>query len=553
MNKHVQFYIDKYKNGEIVLNKERIWLIEYLELNILYREDLTFDNEQIEQCIKFIEKYYFKLQQFQKFLIAFLFLFDKDGELYYEQFFWLVARGAGKNGLISALSNYFLSELHGIENYHGTVVANTEKQAKTSFDEMYNQIRKHRLYNGVHNDVSGDGFFDITKLMITGTDTGSKFEFATSNPGSKDGGREGFVIYDEIHRYEDSDIVDVFSSGLGKTPHPREFFIGTDGFVREGFLDKLKERSIALLKGESENDRLFPFICKLDDPKEVDDMDMWSKANPMFEEPMSDYGRRLKRKVENQYHDLNHNPSARPNFMTKRMNIPEEDNTKIVATYEDIMATNRELPLLNNKVAIGGLDFANIKDFAAVGLLFRVGDDAVWITHSFVRKAFLDEVKLKPPIKEWEKQGHLTILDEPSINSAHIVNWFIKMREKYAIKQIVSDNFRMDLLRPLFDEAGFEIEVLRNPRAIHSLLAPRVETYFANHKIIFGDSPIMRWYTNNVAVNIKKDGNKEFLKKDEVRRKTDGFHAFVHALYRFDDLKDIDLDKAFDLLDALNF
>ena len=44
----------------------------------------------------------------------------------------------------------------------------------------------------------------------------------------------------------------------------------------------------------------------------------------------------------------------------------------------------------------------------------------------------------------------------------------------------------------------------------------------------------MRWYTNNVFVQIKKDGNKEYLKKDEFRRKTDGFQAFIHALFKAD-------------------
>lgn len=43
MNKYVKFYIDKYKNGEIVFNKERQLLVEYLEQNILHREDLHFD------------------------------------------------------------------------------------------------------------------------------------------------------------------------------------------------------------------------------------------------------------------------------------------------------------------------------------------------------------------------------------------------------------------------------------------------------------------------------------------------------------------------------
>ncbi|MBZ8174762.1 terminase TerL endonuclease subunit [Staphylococcus delphini] len=553
INKHVKWYIDKYKHGEIRLNSDRIKLIDHLENNVLYRDDLYFDNEQIELCIAFIERFYFKLQPFQKFLIAFVFLFDEEDELYFEQFFWLVARGAGKNGLISGLSTYFISELHGIENYDGTVVANTEKQAKTSFEEMHRMIIKHGLYDGKINDVEGEGVFDLTKLRITSTQTQSKFEYATSNAGSKDGGREGFIIYDEIHRYENNDIVDVFSSGLGKVKHPREFFIGTDGFVREGFLDKMKERSKEILEGRAIDDRLFPFICRLDHKDEKDNPDTWSKANPMFEEPMSDYGKRLFRKVLNQYHDLKHSPSGYENFMTKRMNLPEEDSSKIVASRDEVLATNRDIPPLKNKTAIGGVDYASIKDFAAVGLLFKQGDNVVWLSHSFARKEYLDQAQLKPPIKEWERQGHLTIVDEPSINPAQIVNWFIKMREKYAIQKVVADNFRMDLMRPLFEEAGFEIEVLRNPRGVHSKLAPRIETLFANHRIIFGDNPLMRWYTNNVAVQVKKDGNKEFIKKDEHRRKTDGFHAFLHALYSIDEIQEIDLDKAFDLLDQLNF
>ncbi|PCF77673.1 terminase TerL endonuclease subunit, partial [Staphylococcus delphini] len=296
----------------------------------------------------------------------------------------------------------------------------------------HRMIIKNGLYEGKINDVEGKGVFDLTKLRITSTQTQSKFEYATSNAGSKDGGREGFIIYDEVHRYENNDIVDVFSSGLGKVKHPREFFIGTDGFVREGFLDKMKERSKEILEGRAIDDRLFPFICRLDHKDEKDNPDTWSKANPMFEEPMSDYGKRLFRKVLNQYHDLKHSPSGYENFMTKRMNLPEEDSSKIVASRDEVLATNRDIPPLKNKTAIGGVDYASIKDFAAVGLLFKQGDNVVWLSHSFARKEYLDQAQLKPPIKEWERQGHLTIVDEPSINPAHIVNWFIKMREKYA-------------------------------------------------------------------------------------------------------------------------
>jgi len=543
-NTHVDEYIRLWKSGKILLNKERILLIAYLEKEVLTRDDLYFDEEQIEKFIKFTERWYFPLQPFQKFIVPFVFLFENEGDfLYYEQFFITLGRGGGKNGLITALSNYFISYLHGVPNYDISVVANSEDQAKTSFEEAYNMIERNDL----------EDMFYLTKLVITDQETKSRFRFRTSNAGTKDGGREGCVIYDEVHRYEDSETVDVFSSGLGKVKWPREFFIGTDGYVREGFLDKMKERSMSLLNGDTPDDRIFPFICKLDDPLEVDDSTMWEKANPMFSEPMSEYARGLFRKVKNQYREMNFSPTKRTEFMTKRMNLPEVDLEKVVAPWEDILATNRPFPILENRQCLGGLDYASIKDFAAVGLLFRDGENYIWKSHSFVRKGFIDTVKLKAPINEWEKQGLLTIVDEPSINPLHIVMWFDRMRDDYGLEKVIADNFRMDLLRPLFEEYGIEIEVIKNPRAIQALLAPRIETMFANHNLIFDDNPMMRWYTNNVAVKIKPDGNKEYIKKDEIRRKTDGFQALVHALYRADDLLEADISGSLDFLNAINF
>jgi phage terminase large subunit-like protein len=533
-NKYVDEYIHQYKTGKIKLNKERIMLIEYLEKYVLVRDDIYFDEEMHEKYIKFTEKWYFPLQSFQKFLTAFVFLFYKeDDSVFYEQFLDMMARGGGKNGLISSIAHFFISPLHGIRGYNVSIVANSELQAKTSFKEIYDVIGTHEVL---------EEMFYRTKVEIRGNDTKSIIQYHTSNASTKDGLRDGCVIYDEIHQYENSDTVNVFSSGLGKVPNAREFFIGTDGFVREGFLDKMKERAMNILEGKDLDDPLFPFICKIDDAKEMDNPDMWEKANPMFSEPRSSYGKGLFKKVLTQYKQLINNPSNREEFITKRMNLPEVDLNKTVASWEDILATNRPFPELQHRTAVGGLDFASIKDFAAVGLLFKVGDDYVWKTHSFVRQGFLDSVKLKAPIKEWEKDGLLTILDEPVINIAHIVNWFVKMREIYGVNTIVADTFRLDLVKTALEAEGFTLIYIRNPKAIHSLLAPRVETMFANHNIIFGDNPLMRWYTNNVYVHIKKDGNKEYLKKDEFRRKTDGFQAFIHALWQADNYLDEEID-----------
>ena len=524
--KYVTDYIEAYRDGKIHLNKERILLIDYLEKYILIRDDIYFNHDMLEKYIRFTEKWYFPLQSFQKFIAAFVFLFyEEDDSVFYEQFFITMARGGGKNGFISSLTHFFISPLHGIPRYNVSIVANSELQAKTSFKEIYDVI--------IANEVLENMFYP-TKVEIKGNDTKSTLQFHTSNASTKDGLRDGCVIYDEVHQYENSDTVNVFSSGLGKVPNAREFFIGTDGFVREGFLDKMKERAMSIMEGKEIDDPLFPFICKIDDPKEIDNPEMWEKANPMFSNPRGFYAKGLFKKVTAQYKQLANNPSNRQEFMTKRMNYPEVDLNLAVASWEQILATNRPFPILEDCTAVGGLDFASIKDFAAVGLLFKVNGDYIWKSHSFVRQGFLDSVSLKVPIKDWEEAGLLTIIDEPVINIKYIVDWFVRMREMYDFNTIVADTFRLDLVKNALEEEGFELLYIRNPKAIHSLLAPRVETMFANETIIFGDNPLMRWYTNNIFVHIKKDGNKEYLKKDEVRRKTDGFQAFIHALWQAD-------------------
>lgn len=258
---------------------------------------------------------------------------------------------------------------------------------------------------------------------------------------------------------------------------------------------------------------------------------MWEKANPMFCERRSEYARGLYRKVMTQYKQLPNNPSNRPEFMTKRMDYPQVDLSLNVTSWDDILATNRRIPPLEGETCVGGLDYADIRDFASVGILFKKDNEYIWKTHSFVRQGFLNNVHLKPPIHEWAEKGLLTIVDEPVIDISHIVDWFVQMREEYNLNVICADMYRLDIVKTALEEAGFELVYIRNPKSIHSILAPRVETIFSQNKVIFGDNPLMRWYTNNVQVTIKKDGNKVYEKKDEVRRKTDGFQAFIHALW----------------------
>lgn len=57
------------------------------------------------------------------------------------------------------------------------------------------------------------------------------------------------------------------------------------------------------------------------------------------------------------------------------------------------------------------------------------------------------------------------------------------MRELYNIEIIVADMYKLDILRPLLEAEGFEVYGIRRPSSIHGLLAPRVESLFANNNL----------------------------------------------------------------------
>lgn len=536
-------YVDLYERGVIPFNKERIQLVEYLKKEILQRDDLYFDDEMIQKFVRYTEKNFFPLAKYQKFITPFIFLYRKeDDEVFFDEFLNTIARGGGKNGFMSARDSFFISPLYGIRNYDVTITANSEKQGKVSFKEVHEMVQAKRL----------EQQFYLTKMAITNRVTNSIFSYRTNNPKTMDSARDGCLEFDEIHMFENSDIVDIQRSGLGKIQHPRTFYNGTNGHQREGFYDRTIERAQKIFSGENKNDRLFPFICKLDTIEEMDNPKMWSKANPMFEENTS-YSRRLFSTVKKEYDKLEEEPSGRREFVVKRMNFTEGDMETDITTHEKLMATNQPIGDLAGRSCVAGFDYAEIRDFASVGLLFKQDEKFIWMQHSFARKEFLDNFKIKAPIKEWAEKGIFTIVDAPSISPQLLVDWLNEKREVYQIEMVCADGYRMDLLQPLLEKEGYNYEFIRNIRGVQSKLAPIVEDGFANEKFIFGDDPSMRWYTNNSFAKVDKSGNKTFMKKEPVRRKTDGFHAFLAALYKREEIQDVDLEGFFDRMDDWDF
>ena len=523
-NKHIDEYIEAIESGEVLVNKDIKAAIKLIQEK-LSQPGVVIDDTKINLAIEKIEEYFpYKLFDWQKFIIGLIHCYNEDGTLVWNQFFIMMGRGGGKNGFISALIWYLTTSFHGINEYHIDIVANGEDQATMSFNDVYNVI---------DNDKKLQKAFKYNKVEIQFKKTRSKINYNTSNAKTKDSKRTGCVVFDEVHQYENYSQIKVFRSGLGKKKHCRTFYITTNGNVRGAVLDDYLKSSKSILEGENKTSKLLPLIYRLDSKDEVDDKKNWVKANPSIK-----YFPDLRVEMEQEYLDMADNREIYLEFMTKRMNIPSQDSMLEVATWDKILATNKEMPDLTGLSCLGGVDYSSVKDFTSVGLLFRQGDKRYWIHHTFICHLGL-QVKnreFKFPIMDMVEKGLATIVYEDCIDGKYVANWFKEQSKKYNIIKVYADDYRKSILNAAFKEVGIEIKKVRSGYITHSRVFPLLESIFQNENIVWGDDPMMNWYTNNVYVDLLDNGNRKFCKKEPILRKTDGFFAFIHALSEEEDI-----------------
>jgi phage terminase large subunit-like protein len=528
-----RLYIDEYmeaiESGEIPASRRLRKAMPYIRSK-LDTPGVYIDEEKTKKAVELIEKYFeIKLVPWELFIIALVHAYHEDGTLVFTEFFILVGRGNGKNKFISGLTWYLSTHYHGIPGYNIDIIANSQEQAMTSFNDIYEVLEL--------TWAKSKKFFYKTKQIIVNLKTNSYIKYNTSNSRTKDGRRSACLVFDEVHEYENWDLINVFRSGFGKREHSRIFYITTNGYVRGGVLDELLELSDKVLSGEITNLRFLPLIYEIDEEEERDDPAMWVKANPSLP-----YFPTLRFQMEQDYELSKHQPSMASEFMTKRMNRPAVDSYTVVAPWEKIIATNQPIPWeeLEGQSCIGAFDYAQINDFASCGLLFKYKGKRYWIEHTFVCHLALkmENRKIKFPVEEMAQQGLITIVYGDIITPEHIANWFIEQARKYHIIDIVADRYRAEVVRDAFTKAGLSLSIIPSGPITHAKVAPLITTMFAEETIIFGDNPTMRWYVNNTCQVLDAKGNTTYHKIEPRTRKTDGFFALVHALSKDSELQD---------------
>lgn len=540
--KRIFDYIDMVKTGKVNVCQDQLDMIDNVVLPVLNREDVFVDEEQIEKGLS-LQKYFpYKLIEWEIFLFALIagvyIEDDETREIFFNEIDIYLGRGSGKNGFITFLCFYFLSPYHGVLHYNIDILANSEDQAKTSFDDLFEIIREPE---DKYAKAISQNYY-ATKTIIKGLKTKSTLKYNSSSKRGKDSKRSGCVIFDERHEYEDSKITDTLTSGLGKTPNARVITLTTDGNIRGADLDHMKEKDHDILKQYDPENRTLPFYCHIEAEEEWNNPDAWEKAIPSINHPSF---KSLKKRIISEVKNMRYTPEYYATFLTKRMNFPIGDAEIEVASWEDITACNKEFSKddLLYIPCVGAVDFAKTNDFVAVGLLFKYQGKYYLLHHTFVCKKSSDLRAIKAPIDQWAKDGYVTFVDDVEIPAEMVAGWFEdRLAEGFCIEKIAIDNFRFSILNYAFKKIGFDAFERKNIKLVRSSdimkAAPLINSVFLNHSLLWGIAPIMCWYTNNTKV-IHSNGNMTYGKINEKLRKTDGFMMLAAAFTIVDELEDV--------------
>ena len=407
MTHYIQDYIDLVRSGTVPVCREQILLVDLVE-QTFQQESIYVDEEQLARYMDQQKYFPYKLLEWETFCFALHnCVYKAPGRLRWPILMIVVGRGAGKNGYLAFEDFCLITPINGIEKYNIDMFANSEDQARATFDDIYDILESNKRYF--------EKYFTWNKEEIKNRKTKSRIKYYTRAPNSKDGGRPGKVDFDELHAYINSALLDVAVTGLGKRPMPRRTYISTQGNVRDGPLDRYMTKGLKVLQGTEPDNGWLYFFCRLDSDEEIHQPETWAKANPSLNDPTR---QELREEILLEYEEYKQDPASHSAFATKRMNRPQGNTETEVTSWDNIMAANQPYPPGEPDevhTAVFGIDYADTRDFVAAGILWKVGEIWCWKVHSWICTQSPTLPRIQFPYMEAVARQEATLVDEPQI------------------------------------------------------------------------------------------------------------------------------------------
>ncbi len=500
-------------------------------------EDIYTDSEQLTKYLGMQKYFPFDLLPWEVFVLGLWCCTYYAGthKPRWPNAFAMVGRGAGKDGLIAFTSACAVSPYNPVPRYDVDICANNEEQAVRPMLDFIDVLETPKF------EAKLAGHYYHTKEIVRGKKNKGRIKGHTNNPKGRDGLRSGMVIFNEVHQYENYENITVFTTGMGKVAEPRVGYFTSNGEVSDGPLDDALETAEAVLHGNADDNGTLYFICRLDDAKEVHDEKMWEKANPSL--PWFDT---LRDEIRKEYASWRDKPDQNSSFLTKRFGLRSGQKEIMVTSYEKIRATNRPLPDLDGRKCVAGLDYAELSDWAAIVLHFRIGTMRYDISHAWICKNSRTLHRVRAPWQKWVEDGQCTLVDDVSIHPDLLAQYLREQMKKYQIRKLAMDGYRWTLVSESLRKAGFDAKDKSRVKLVRPTdimqIEPVIQECFDREQFCWGDTPHLRWAVNNTkrirsSRRIGVDtGNFIYAKIEARSRKTDPWMALVAAMTVEDEL-----------------
>ena len=447
----------------------------------------------------------------------------------------IVARGAAKSMYSSCIQSYFLNV--DTSTTHQITTAPTMKQAEEVMSPMRTAITRSKgplfkfLTEGSLQNTTGSKANRMklasTKKGIENFLTGSLVEIRPMSINKLQGLRTKIATVDEwLSGDIREDVIGAIEQGASKLDDYLIVATSSEGTVRNGSGDTIKMELMEILRGDYVNPHVSIWYYKLDEIEEVNDPNMWMKANPnlgktvTYETYQLDVERAEKA------------PAARNDILAKRFGIPMEGYTYFF-TYEETLPMTRKRDFWGMPCALGA-DLSQGDDFCAFTFMFPLRDGSFGVkTRNYITEKTLRKLPgaMRMKYDEFMAEGSLivmsgTVLDLDDVYDDldnHIAD------KNYDVRCFGYDpyNARAFVERWESENGPFGIEKVIQGAKTESVPLGELKK-LAEDKALLFDEELMCFTMGNCITLEDTNGNRKLLKK-RYDQKIDAVAAMMDA------------------------
>lgn len=321
------------------------------------------------------------------------------------------------------------------------------------------------------------------------------------------------------------DVVGALEQGASKLNDYLIVSTSSEGTVRNGAGDTIKMELMDILKGEYIAPNVSIWWYKLDNIKEVNDPDMWVKANPNIGITV-DYDV-YQRDVER----AEKSPSARNDILAKRFGLPMEGFTYFF-TYEETLC--HKMRSYRNLPCSLGTDLSQGDDFCAFTFMFPLRRGKYGIKG----RAYITErtlMNLPPAMRakydEFIDEGSLIVMDGSVLDMMEVyddlVDYIISMGYEVCAHGYDPYNAKEFIERWIHDFGPYAVEKV--PQGAKTETVPLGELkHMAEDRVLLFDESLMNFCMSNCVVQEDSNGNRKLYKKRR-EEKIDNVSAMMDA------------------------